>query len=101
MPPEILNVHTLEHSPPSLGVHLHDGLAFVGEHMGQVIALTVPAATVLRLRELLARSAEEKPASVDLGLLESMVAGLDGMTTSAWPDRVFELGAAVEEVPVS
>lgn len=57
--------------------------------------------TVLRLRELLARSAEEKPASVDLGLLEAMVAGLEGMTTSAWPDRVFELGGALEEVPIS
>ena len=57
--------------------------------------------TVLRLRELLARSAEEKPASNDLGLFEAMVAGLEGMTTSAWPDRVFELGGALEEVPVS
>ena len=53
--------------------------------------------TVLRLRELLARSAEEKPASVDLGLVEALVAGLAGMTTSSWPDRAFELGGAVEE----
>jgi len=53
------------------------------------------------LSVLLARSAEEKPASNDLGLFEAMVAGLEGMTTSAWPDRVFELGGALEEVPVS
>ena len=53
--------------------------------------------TVLRLRELLARSAEEKPASVDLGLVEALVAGLAGMTTSSGPDRAFELGGAVEE----
>ena len=54
-----------------------------------------------RLLLILARSAEEKPASNDLGLFEAMVAGLEGMTTSAWPDRVFELGGALEEVPVS
>ena len=54
--------------------------------------------TVLRLRELLAGSPAAMPVSVDLGLVEAMVAGLAGMTTSAWPDRVFELGGVVGEV---
>jgi Ca-activated chloride channel family protein len=54
--------------------------------------------TVMRLRELLSGTTAATPASVDLGLVEAMVAGLDGMTTSDWPDRVFELGGAVEEV---
>ena len=54
--------------------------------------------TVLRLRELLAGSPAATPASVDLGLVEAMVAGLAGMTTSDWPDLVFELGGAVDGV---
>ncbi len=54
--------------------------------------------TVLRLRELLAGSPAATPASVDLGLVEAMVAGLAGMTTSTWPDQVFELGGALGEV---
>ena len=54
--------------------------------------------TVLRLRELLSGTAVATPTSVDLGLVEAMVAGLDGMTTSAWPDLVFELGGAVDGV---
>ena len=54
--------------------------------------------TVLRLRELLASSSAETSASVDRGLVEAMAAGLDGMTTSTWPDRVFELGGALEEL---
>ena len=54
--------------------------------------------TVLRLRELLASSSAETSAGVDRGLVEAMAAGLDGMTTSTWPDRVFELGGALEEL---
>mgnify|MGYP006333202159 FL=1 len=54
--------------------------------------------TVLRLRELVSGSAAAAPASVDVGLVETMAAGLDGMTASTWPDGVFELGGAVEEV---
>ena len=54
--------------------------------------------TVLRLREVLAGGPAATPTSVDLKLVEAMVAGLDGMTTSTWPDRVFELGGALEEV---
>jgi hypothetical protein len=54
--------------------------------------------TVLRLRELLSATAVATPTTVDLGLVEAMVAGLDGMTTSAWPDLVFELGGAVDGV---
>ena len=54
--------------------------------------------TVLRLRELLSATAVATPTTVDLGLVEAMVAGLDSMTTSAWPDLVFELGGAVDGV---
>ena len=54
--------------------------------------------TVVRLRELLAGNLAAMPVSVDLGLVESMVAGLAGMTTSTWPDQVFELGGALGEV---
>jgi Ca-activated chloride channel family protein len=54
--------------------------------------------TVVRLRELLAGNLAAMPASVDLGLVEAMVAGLAGMTTSDWPDLVFELGGAVDGV---
>ena len=54
--------------------------------------------TVVLLRELLAGNLAAMPVSVDLGLVESMVAGLAGMTTSAWPDLVFELGGAVDGV---
>ena len=54
--------------------------------------------TVVLLRELLAGNLAAMPASVDLGLVEAMVAGLAGMTTSAWPDLVFELGGAVDGV---
>ena len=54
--------------------------------------------TVLRLREVLAGGPAATPTSVDLKLVEAMVAGLDGMTTSAWPDGVFEMGGAVDEV---
>ena len=54
--------------------------------------------TVVRLRELLAGNLAAMPASVDLGLVEAMVAGLAGMTTSTWPDQVFELGGALGEV---
>ena len=54
--------------------------------------------TVVRLREVLSGGAAETPASADLGLVEAIAAGLDGMTTSVWPDRVFELGGTLGEV---
>lgn len=44
-----------------------------------------------RLRDMLSGNAEIKPDNVDLGLVENIAAGLDGMKTGAWPDRVFEL----------
>ena len=37
--------------------------------------------------------------SVDVGLLAALAVELAGMTTSAWPDRVFELGCAAQETP--
>lgn len=53
--------------------------------------------TVLRLGEALSGSSAVTPASIDVGLVEAMMAGLDGMTTSTWPDRVFELCCSAEE----
>ena len=53
--------------------------------------------TVLRLREALSGSSAASPASVDVGLVESMAEGLDGMTAGTWPDMVFELCVAVEK----
>lgn len=54
--------------------------------------------TVLRLRGVFASDPSVRPASVDLALVEAMVAVLDGMTTSAWPDRVFSLSGGLDEV---
>ena len=54
--------------------------------------------TVLRLRGVFASDPATRPTSVDVALVEAMVAVLDGMTASAWPDRVFSLGGAVDEV---
>ena len=54
--------------------------------------------TVLRLQELVSGSAAAAPTNVDVGLVEAIAAGLDGMTTSAWPDGVFELGVRAAEV---
>ena len=54
--------------------------------------------TVLRLRSVLSSSSAVSPASVDVALVEAMAEGLDGMTASAWPDRVLSLGCAVDEV---
>ena len=56
--------------------------------------------TVVRLRELVSVSTAATPASVDVGLVEAIAAGLDGMTTSAWPDGVFELAGALGDVSV-
>ena len=53
--------------------------------------------TVVRLRDVLSGSAAATPASADLGLVEAIAVGLDGMTTSVWPDRVFELGGTLGE----
>ena len=52
---------------------------------------------VVRLRELVSARAAATPASVNVGLVEAIAAGLDGMTTSTWPDGVFELGGSEEE----
>ena len=54
--------------------------------------------TVVRLRDVLSGGGAATPASADLGLVEVIAAGLDGMTTSVWPDRVFELGGTLGEV---
>ncbi|SFU95841.1 Ca-activated chloride channel family protein [Paenacidovorax caeni] len=54
--------------------------------------------TVLRLRGVFASDPATRPTRVDVALVEAMVAVLDGMTASAWPDRVFSLGGAVDEV---
>lgn len=53
--------------------------------------------TVVRLRDVLSGSAAATPVSADLGLVEAIAVGLDGMTTSVWPDRVFELGGTLGE----
>ena len=53
--------------------------------------------TVLRLGEALSGSSAVTPASIDVGLVEAMMVGLDGMTTSTWPARVFELCCSAEE----
>lgn len=53
---------------------------------------------VLRLSGVFASDPATRPTSVDVALVEAMVAVLDGMTASAWPDRVFSLGGAVDEV---
>ena len=52
--------------------------------------------TVLRLGEALSGSSAAVPASIDVGLVEAMMAGVDGMTTSTWPDRVFEFCCSVD-----
>jgi len=52
--------------------------------------------TLGRLHEVHAHSLAEAPAGVDRGLLQAMVAALDGITTTAWPERVFELYGANE-----
>ena len=49
-------------------------------------------ATVLRLRTVFSSDPSVRPASIDQTLVEAMVAVLEGMTTSAWPDQVFSLG---------
>ena len=52
--------------------------------------------TVLRLGEALSGSSAAVPASIDVGLVEAMMAGVDGITTSTWPDRVFEFCCSVD-----
>lgn len=54
--------------------------------------------TVQRLRGVFAGDSLAKSACIDVALVDAMVAVLDGMTTSAWPDRVFSLDGPVEEV---
>lgn len=54
--------------------------------------------TVLRLRETRCASTAATPAGVDVDLVGAMAAALGGMAASAWPDRVLELGGAVDEV---
>ena len=52
---------------------------------------------VLWRGEAEAGGAAGTPASIDVGLVEAMMVGLDGMTTSTWPARVFELCCSAEE----
>ena len=59
--------------------------------------LSALQAAVVRLRSILSGSAEIKTVNVDPRLVEAIAAGLNGVMTSAWPDRVFELGGPVEE----
>ncbi|MFO1262693.1 MAG: VIT domain-containing protein [Rhodoferax sp.] len=54
--------------------------------------------TASRLRGMFASAAVVKPGSIEVTLVEEMVTALKGMTASAWPDRVFSLGGAIDEV---
>ena len=54
--------------------------------------------TVLRLRGMFAVDPADRSVNIDVVLVEAMVAVLDGMTAGAWPDRVFSMGGAVDEV---
>ena len=54
--------------------------------------------TVLRLSGMFAGDPAERSVNIDVVLVEAMVAVLDGMTAGAWPDRVFSMGGAVDEV---
>jgi len=54
--------------------------------------------TAQRMGGMFASNSAANPASINLTLIEAMLAVLDGMTASVWPDRVFSLGSAVNEV---
>ncbi|MDP4301974.1 VIT and vWA domain-containing protein [Leptothrix discophora] len=54
--------------------------------------------TVLRLRGIFAGEPDDRSVGINGVLVEAMAAVLDGMTASAWPDRVFSMGGAVDEV---
>lgn len=54
--------------------------------------------TAQRVLQLLARESAAIPASIDLALVRTIAAALDGMTTSSWPERVFDLGGVVQEL---
>ncbi len=53
--------------------------------------------TVQRLRGLFASDPAGKSTRVDRTLVAAMAEALEGMTASAWPDRVLALGGAVDE----
>jgi Ca-activated chloride channel family protein len=53
--------------------------------------------TVQRLRGLFASDPAGKSTRVDRSLVAAMAEALEGMTASAWPDRVLALGGAVDE----
>jgi len=53
--------------------------------------------TVLRLRGAFAGGPSVDPSSVDQVLVEAMVAVLDAMTLSAWPDQVFALDSSPDQ----
>jgi len=55
-------------------------------------------ATVQRLKGLFTSDANDARPSVDVRLVEEMMVVLDDMTANKWPDRVYALGAAVNEV---
>lgn len=64
----------------------HESLAKTEGILGTV------KSAVMRLRRVFVSDLAAKPTSVDETLVEAMVGALNGMTTSAWPDRVFSLG---------
>lgn len=54
--------------------------------------------TASRLRGVFAGESVEKSASIDVQLVKAMVAVLEGMTSSEWPNRVLSLDGEVDEV---
>lgn len=60
--------------------------------------LSTLKSTVLRLRGVFASGPAVQAASTDMALVDAMVVALEEMTVSAWPDRVFSLGGAMDEV---
>ena len=53
--------------------------------------------TASRLRGMFASAPAAKPGSIDVILVEAMVTALEGMTASAWPDRVFSMAGEADE----
>lgn len=53
---------------------------------------------IARLHGMFSSDAAEKPACVDVKLVEAMVTVLGGVTANAWPERVFSLDSVVDVV---